>query len=381
MDDVTRREALKLMAVAGATAAGCTSSARTSEEKAMTQKAAETIDPIVSVRPLPVGRPWETPDPFLFCMHHVDAYPRGNERLGPVASLAGRDIGQDFGGKDGWSMYHGDVVPGFPQHPHRGFETVTIARQGLIDHSDSFGATARYGNGDVQWLTAGRGILHAEMFPLVHADRDNPVELFQIWLNLPAASKMVDPFFTMFWANQVPRVVERDAEGRTVEVTVAAGSLGEHRPPAPPPSSWAGQADSDVAIWTIRLSPGARWTMPAANPGTNRNLYFFAGSGMRVAGRDIGSRQRIELRGDVPVALEAGQDECQLLLLQGRPIGEPVVHYGPFVMNTREQIVQTIQEYQRTQFGGWPWGRADHVHPREEGRFARHADGRLDRPA
>ena len=83
--------------------------------------------------------------PFLFCAHHDDAYPAGDGQMGPAASLAGRDIGQDFAGKDGWRMYHGDVVPGFPQHPHRGFETVTLVKRGLIDHSDSLGATARFG--------------------------------------------------------------------------------------------------------------------------------------------------------------------------------------------------------------------------------------------
>src|SRR5690606_9398579 len=82
-----------------------------------------------------LGLHWQTPDPFLFCAHHDDAYPRGNDRLGPDAPLDGRNIGMDFEGKDGWRMYHGDVVPGFPQHPHRGFETITIVRKGFIDHS------------------------------------------------------------------------------------------------------------------------------------------------------------------------------------------------------------------------------------------------------
>ncbi len=104
---------------------------------------------------MPLGMPWQTSDPFLFCVHHDDAYPAGNEQLGPAASLRGRDIGQDFAGIDGWRMYHGDIVPGFPGHPHRGFETVTIVLNGHIDHSDSLGATARFGAGDVQWLTAG----------------------------------------------------------------------------------------------------------------------------------------------------------------------------------------------------------------------------------
>jgi len=96
-------------------------------------------------------------------------------------------------------------------------------RRGLLDHSDSMGATARYGGGDVQWLTAGGGIVHAEMFPLVERERDNPLELFQIWLNLPAADKMVEPYFTMLWDEELPRLVERDGEGRTTTVTVIAG--------------------------------------------------------------------------------------------------------------------------------------------------------------
>ena len=154
--------------------------------------------------PPPLGFPWQTPDPFLICVHHTDAYPAGDERLAPAASLEGRHLGQDFEGKDGWRMYHGDVVPGFPQHPHRGFETVTIVKRGLIDHADSLGAVARFGGGDVQWLTAGKGIVHSEMFPLIHRDAPNPLELFQIWVNLPRANKLVEPHFSMLWRDAVP---------------------------------------------------------------------------------------------------------------------------------------------------------------------------------
>src|SRR5512139_2410535 len=214
---------------------------------------------IKQIRPL--GFPWQTIDPFLFCVYHQDAYPAGNDALGPAASLAGRDIGQDFAGKDGWRMYHGDVVPGFPRHPHRGFETVTIVRRGLIDHSDSLGATARFGHGDVQWLTAGKGIVHSEMFPLLEGERDNPLELFQIWLNLPKKSKLVPPHFTMLWSEDLPRV-----EGEA-EVVVIAGSLFAPvpLPPSPPPHSWASEPDSDLAIATIKLQPHASFELPAAS--------------------------------------------------------------------------------------------------------------------
>ncbi|HPJ53706.1 MAG TPA: pirin family protein, partial [Flavobacteriales bacterium] len=115
----------------------------------------------------PLGFQWETQDPFIFCVHHEDFFPEGNERMGPKTGLEGRQLGQDFIIKDGYRMYHGRQVPGFPGHPHRGFETITLVRKGFVDHSDSAGATARYGNGDVQWMTAAKGLRHAEMFPLV----------------------------------------------------------------------------------------------------------------------------------------------------------------------------------------------------------------------
>ncbi len=329
----------------------------------------------------PLGFPWKTQDPFLFCVHHDDAYPEGNEKMGPNASLEGRNLGEDFAGKDGWRMYHGEVVPGFPQHPHRGFETVTWARQGYIDHSDSLGATARFGHGDVQWLTAGKGISHCEMFPLVNQDNPNPAELFQIWLNLPKSAKLADPYFSMQWSQQIPRVVTADAEGRKTEVALAAGRLGDQKAQSAPPDSWAANPKHDVAIWTIKLEPHAQWTLPKAQPGSNRALYFFKGVTLKVDGVWVSVQNSVELQSDVDVLLVNGEVEAELLLLQGKPIGEPVTQYGPFVMNTREEIEEAFEDYRRTQFGGWPWKSDDPVHPRNETRFAKHADGRVERPA
>jgi len=336
--------------------------------------------PIIQIKPL--GFPWETADPFLTCVYHEDAYPRANAQLGPDASLSGRALGQDFSRKDGWSMYHGTTVPGFPAHPHRGFETVTIVRKGLIDHSDSLGATARYGRGDVQWLTAGKGVVHAEMFPLLDSAEPNPLELFQIWLNLPAAAKMSAPYFTMLWSEDVPHRIAKDEQGRATEIAVIAGRLHEaDAPPPPPPDSWAAQADADVAIWTIRMAPGASWTLPAAKgEGTRRSLYFFKGRSVAIAGRDVSSQVAIELLGNSAAELINGAEAGEFLLLQGKPIGEPVVQHGPFVMNTRAEIAHALSDYSRTQFCGWPWPDAAPVHGRDPARFARQPDGREDRP-
>ncbi|MBX5484777.1 MAG: pirin family protein [Myxococcaceae bacterium] len=328
----------------------------------------------------PLGFMWPTLDPFLFCVHHDDHYPAGNDRLGPDAPLTGRNLGQDFEPKDGWRMYHGSVVPGFPSHPHRGFETVTIVRKGLIDHSDSLGAAARYGGGDVQWLTAGGGVQHAEMFPLLNRSGPNPLELFQIWLNLPRANKLVPAHFSMFWNESIPRYRASDPDGRLTEIMVIAGNLGDAKALPPPPKSWAAQAHADVAIWTGRMAPGARWTMPAATPGSHRVLYFFKGTALAANGTALPPSTAAQLRPDHDMLLENGPDETEWLLLQGRPIREPVVQHGPFVMNSREEIVQAFHDYQRTRFGGWPWESDDPVHGRE-GRFARHADGHVERPA
>ncbi len=370
MSELDRRDALRLLAVGGASAAvACTSARRGAGP-----------EPVIATRPLGAP-PWPTLDPFLFCVHHDDHYPAGDERLGPAASLAGRRLGNDFAGKDGWRMYHGRTVPGFPQHPHRGFETVTVVRRGLLDHSDSLGAAARYGGGDVQWLTAGAGILHAEMFPLLERAAPNPVELFQIWLNLPRADKFAPPHFSMLWRDVVPRQRIADGDGRAVDVTVVAGRLGAAVAPPPPPSSWAARPDSDVAIWTLRLAPGARFTLPAAAPDASRALYVFRGDRLRVGATVVAAGTMVELHAGLEAPLVAGGAEVEALLLQGRSIGEPVVAHGPFVMNSREEIQDAIADYQRTRFGGWPWPDDGHVHDRDEGRFARHADGRVERPA
>jgi redox-sensitive bicupin YhaK (pirin superfamily) len=316
-------------------------------------------------------------DPFLFCAHHRDAYPPGDGRLRPDASLAGRPLGQDFGDIDGWNMYHGTKVPGFPPHPHRGFETITYVRSGLVDHADSLGAAARFGRGDVQWLTTGAGIVHSEMFPLLDTAGPNPMEMFQIWLNLPRASKMVDPYFTMLWDADIPRV-EDPATGSVV--TVIAGQLAGRTPPPPPPDSWASDDQADVAIWHVKLAAGGRWTIPAAAAGIDRTVYVFDGDHLTIDGTDVAASTGAAVRADTAVELVAGGDAVEALVLQGRPIAEPVAQYGPFVLNDQAGLVQAVEDYQSTGFGGWPWKDGDATHGADRPRFARHVGGREEVP-
>jgi redox-sensitive bicupin YhaK (pirin superfamily) len=329
---------------------------------------------IINIKPL--GFTWETSDPFLFCVHHLDQYPHGNKQLGPAASLEGRNLGQDFTTKDGWRMYHGDVIPGFPAHPHRGFETVTVVLKGFVDHSDSHGAAGRYGNGDVQWMTAGTGLQHAEMFPLLNRDKSNPLELFQIWLNLPKERKFSQPHYAMLWSEDIPVYSEKDKNGYIIELTVIAGKIGDVTAPAPAPDSWAADVENEVGIWLIKLEANARWTIPPASLEVQRTLYFYRGLNLKVAGIGLDPYHSVELLADQPVILENDNEEAYLLLLQGKPINEPVVQHGPFVMNNKAEIYQAFTDYRATQFGGWPWPRHDNVHAHNVGRFAKYSDGR-----
>lgn len=322
-----------------------------------------------AIRIFPLGFPWETSDPFLFCVYHLDAYPAGNEEMGPDAPLTGRNLGNDFVLKDGWRMYHGLQVPGFPAHPHCGFETVTLVTRGYCDHADSLGAAARFGEGDAQWITTGSGLQHSEMFPLLNREGPNTLELFQIWLNLPKNSKFADPHFRMIWKDQVP-VWENDG----VQIRLIAGRMGNVKALAPPPDSWASEPDSDLHIGLIGLQPGAHFELPEALAGSHRRLFLFEGNEVHIQGQSLKKGQGAEL----PVSgleIRNTQTPARLLWLQGRPIGEPVARYGPFVMNEAAEIDRALENFRNTRFGGWPWRHQDPVHDREAGRFAQFPDG------
>jgi quercetin 2,3-dioxygenase len=324
----------------------------------------------------PLGFQWQTNNPFLFCVHHDDKYPRGNGEYGPdPALLSGRSIGNDFVPKDGWRMYHGEKVPGFPVHPHRGFETITIVLKGMADHADSLGAAGRYGGGDVQWMTAGEGIQHSEMFPLLNTEGENTLELFQIWLNLPAKDKFAKPHYKMFWSEDIPKVNLEDGSGRKIEITVIAGEVKGVEAISPPPESWAADKDHEVAVLLIKMEAGAMYELPSASDEADRSLFYYRGNEVFIEDQKIATSNAINLEPGASVVIQNGEDESYFLMLQGQAIQEPVAQYGPFVMNTQDEIQQTINDYRKTQFGGWPWDGPDPVHG-EKGRFAKYGDGR-----
>lgn len=326
------------------------------------------------LRSSPIDLHWPTQGPFLFCAHHLDHYPAGDQNQGLNPShFKGRAMGADFEGKDGFRLYHGAQVPGFPVHPHRGFETITIVRRGFADHADSLGAAGRYGEGDVQWMTAGAGVQHSEMFPLLHQDRGNTLELFQLWLNLPRKSKMVPPDFRMLWSHRIPKIKLHGAE-----VSLIHGEYAGVRSAGAPVNSWAADPANQVHILLIKMEAAGRFTYPA-QPRVNRSLYLFDGASARVDGEAVSGKRALFLSPDTELVVEA-QAPCELLLLEAMPINEPVAQHGPFVMNTKDEIFQAISDYQRTQFGGWAWDRRDMVHGPGTERFARYPDGRIERP-
>lgn len=316
-------------------------------------------------------------DPFLFCAHHVDHYPSGNVNMGiNPEKLSGRPLGEDFEGRDGFRMYHGTEVPGFPVHPHRGFETITIARQGFVDHADSLGAAGRFGEGDVQWMTAGKGVQHSEMFPLLNTTRENHLEIFQIWLNLPKKDKMVEPEFKMLWAHNIPM----DVSDPLVAVKVINGQYLKTEYFESTQSSWAKNPEHHVNIFTVSLKKGGSFKRPQLKVKTHRIVYLFAGGSTEINGQKVANKHAVFLDSTSDLVVKALEGETEFLYLEGKPIDEPVAQYGPFVMNTKQDILNAIDDYNKTHFGNWKWKREDEVHDKTWGRFAQYPDGRIERP-
>ena len=251
--------------------------------------------------------------------------------------------------------------------------------KGTIDHADSMGNGARYGESaqkvhpeagsDLQWMTAGSGISHSESFPLISTDPavGNPTKFFQIWLNLPAASKNVDPHFSMVWGENV--VAKPLAEGGCV--TLWTGEAFGLSAPTAPADSYASNPASKVVVAFIVLHPGDRVTLGAVDDESVNRRIFQIGRSAVTVGDDAtvqpGHFASLAPTLDATFSLSADATEpAEFLLLQGAPLGEPVYHRGPFVTNTPEQMQQVFIRYQSTQFGqSWPWPESNVVFPRD----------------
>jgi len=247
--------------------------------------------------------------------------------------------------------------PGEPKgtawHPHRGFETVTYMIDGTFQHQDSTGGGGLISGGDTQWMTAGRGILHIERPPEAMVASGGLFHGIQLWVNLPARDKWVAPRYQDISGGHVKLLSSPDGGAL---VRVIAGSLGAHRGP--------GVTHTPITMVHTTLSPGARLLLPW-DPEYNALAYALAGAGtVGSEGHPIrmgqlvvfGSGDTLELRADT--AQEARAPNLDVLLLGGRPIREPVAAYGPFVMNTRAEIIQAFEDYERGALGSIP---ADHI--------------------
>jgi redox-sensitive bicupin YhaK (pirin superfamily) len=249
-------------------------------------------------------------DPFLFLNHHGrQTYPPGNRGLP------------------------------FGPHPHRGFETVTFILEGDIAHRDSGGHESVIGAQGVQWMTAGRGLVHSEESSAEFKTHGGPLEILQLWVNLPARLKMTDPRYIGLQGDQIP-VLESDA-GR-VRIHLISGD-------------WDGQPGpikplTDITVMTIELKAAGKLALAIA---PERNIFFYVIRGaVEVNGQRIEQRHLVEFDNEgEELAIEAASD-AMILLCHAEPYGEPVVAHGPFVMNTREEIQQAIRDYQAGKFGG-----------------------------
>lgn len=245
---------------------------------------------------------------------------RQNVRLDPFLML------DEFG-----SAEAADYIAGFPSHPHRGFETVTYMIEGHMLHEDHLGNRGNLHNGGVQWMTAGRGIIHSEM----PQQEEGVMRGFQLWLNLPAAEKMTEAGYRDIQPEEIPEIT---FDGGTVKLIAGAMVVGgqSHRGAMPDRSTQPVYAD-------IHLASGASVTLPV--PETHNGMLYLYEGDARLSDADL-QRSAANILGDGDgVRLQAGNAGARLLLIAGKPIGEPVVQHGPFVMNTREEIERALRDY------------------------------------
>jgi len=228
---------------------------------------------------------------------------------------------------------------GVGQHPHRGFETVTIVYQGELEHRDSTGAGGLIGPGDVQWMTAANGIIHEEFHSPAFARSGGTLEMVQLWVNLPARDKRAAAGYQTLLAQDIPEVT-LDGEGGSLRVI--AGSYRGHTGPA--------RTFTRLDVWDLRLNVGVALQLPLA-AGRNAALVVLRGSVQVNGEREAGPSSLVLLdRGGEDVTVEA-LEGTSVLLLSGEPIDEPIVGYGPFVMNSQAEIAESFDDFQAGRFG------------------------------
>ncbi|AOV15816.1 quercetin 2,3-dioxygenase [Acidihalobacter aeolianus] len=228
---------------------------------------------------------------------------------------------------------------GVGEHPHRGFETVTIVYDGEVEHRDSTGAGGIIGPGDVQWMTAGGGILHEEFHSAAYSRTGGRFEVAQLWVNLPAKDKMTPAHYQGITAAQIPAVPLPDDAGL---VRVIAGEFSGQRGPA--------VTYTAMNVWDVRLQAGATAELPQPE-GWSVIVVVMAGT-VRINGDKVLRHAEMATLSTAGSGLDiSADDEAKLLLLAGEPIDEPVVGYGPFVMNSREEIMHAIDDFNRGRFG------------------------------
>ena len=234
---------------------------------------------------------------------------------------------------------------GVGQHPHRGFETVTIVYEGEVEHRDSSGGGGVIGPGDVQWMTAAAGILHSEFHSDAMTRNGGPLEMVQLWVNLPARDKMAPPGYQTIVDKDIPNIPLMNGGRQAGSLRLISGDFaGQHGP---------AKTFTPIDVWDIRLNAGSTVTLPVA-AARNAALVVLHGTGNINGQQSISDAQTalFERSGD-DLALRAETDAV-VLLLSGEPIDEPIVGHGPFVMNTQQEILQAMRDFQSGSFGRMP---------------------------
>ena len=328
------------------------------------------------VKVSPIGMHWDTEDPFIFASHHEDDYPHGNrQQAPPLEEIRGRDLGRDYDMRFGYRMYHGKVVPGFPMHAHWGYETVTLAEKGFVDHHDTEGVQGRFGFGDVQWVSASSRYEHNEMYPLTEQEDRNPNDITQIFVNLPLELKNRENTVTTVWREDVP-VVEGD--GWTAKII--CGCFDGRRAYSPSSNTWA-DGEHGVRIVRFSIEPGSGLTIDPARDGANRNLYLITPGSARVMGVDVKGSSRVKILENGDVDVVNGPMHSVIWLLEGVPIKQKMSMYGPVCLETLSEVRAGLDEIRRKEYHEWPWQYVDQAQPLGTERYIRYPDGTESRPS